>query len=87
MKSTRAEVYAVLDGERDHQDAGPADYIAPASALSVGDEILLMEQYLSQARAAWARSGAPETAALEEIRKVTAMGVRCMQTNGAIPRR
>jgi hypothetical protein len=47
--------------------------------------ILYMEHHLEKARAL-ASSMSPETPALEEIRKVTALGVACMEQHGAPPR-
>jgi hypothetical protein len=86
MASTiRADVYRVIDGERDYQDKlwGQGD---ANGALSVGEEILLIEQYSAMARAAWARTAAPEIDALDIIRKIAGMTVRCMENHGAIPR-
>lgn len=86
MYSTRQEVYAALDTERLYQSDASSDVIAPADSLSIGDEILLMEEYLALARSAWAGTNKPEIEALHIIRKVGGMCVRCMETHGAYPR-
>ena len=77
----RAIVYAAIDSERDHQDAWRGNWEHQGHP-SVGEEILLMEHYLAAARQAWAinRGG---RAALVEVRKVVALGVRAMENHGA----
>ena len=83
MKSSRNTVYKALDSERDYQSNSASDVIAPAEALSIGDEILLIEEYLLKARSAWAGTNKDEIDALHIIRKIGAMCVRCMETHGA----
>lgn len=89
MKSTRAETYAALDSERDYQEEhGPEAIgeVIETGTLSVGDEILLMEEYLMRARKAWSDAASPEFEALRIVRKVGGIAVRCMEVHGAIPR-
>jgi hypothetical protein len=86
MKATRQEVYVAIDGERAYQDGQWPHGTKLGPELSVGDEILLAEQYLSLARAAWARQAAPEVDALDILRKVGGIVVRCMETHGVVER-
>lgn len=81
--TTREEVYAVLDGEREYQ--GKWDN-APSEGLhEVGAFICFMQDYLDEARHQISRGSDPEAslAALHTLRKVTAMGVACMEQHGA----
>jgi hypothetical protein len=55
--------------------------------LSVGDHILAMEENLQRARVAWYSGSSPHHAALDFLRKVTALGVRCMENNGVVHRK
>ena len=93
----RQEVYAAIDSERDYQDQvwasnnpanpQPPREGEPARALSIGEDILLMEEYLTRARAQWTKEARPEWGALDIIRKVAGIAVRCMETNGAPKRK
>jgi hypothetical protein len=73
----RAKVYDAVDTERDHQGRKWGEKSQSAAAF-----ILFMEHHLTKARAL-ATTMAGETAALDEIRKVTALGVACMEQHGA----
>lgn len=86
MKSTRAEVYEALDGERAYQEMRwNADTTESEGRHVVAEWVLYMEHYLNLAKVAL--STKPEPAAQDEalhiIRKVTALGVVCMEQNGA----
>lgn len=87
MKITRENVYDVIDGERDYQDAqtGNAKRHEDQPVMTPGEMLLCMEECLQQARQAWYK---PDGGAqcLPFIRKVTALGVQCMERHGA-PRR
>jgi hypothetical protein len=86
---TRTEVYAIVDGERTHQDVKwPQDPPLPPS-----DEIRLIRVILSTADREWYTT--PDNlvegtnvnpADLEALRKIAAVAVRAMETWGAIPR-
>lgn len=82
----RRDAFEAINSELDYQERvwpSPSDI----PTLSVGEEILLMEEYLLKARAEWQQSRDPdERTALEMIRKITATGVRCMAHHGSIPR-
>lgn len=82
--ATRERVYEAIDGERDYQDAqkGNAKRHEGQPAMTPGEFILCMEKCLSDARTAWY---APDggKACLDHVRKVTAVGVQCMELHGA----
>lgn len=90
MKATRQEVYAAIDSERVYQlkralESGKTDE-APHTAEEFA---LYMLDYLNEAIHQMARTWTPDgkvPAALDTIRKVTALGVACMEQHGA-PRR
>ncbi len=84
--ATRAEVYAAIDGEREYQDRRwNADTTTSEGKHSLEEWIVYMEDYLAEAkhilsRTAW-QDG--QSKALDAIRKVTALGVACMEQHGA----
>jgi hypothetical protein len=81
----REDVYKAIDSERAYQDAGKGNAKRHASApktMSPGEFILCMEQCLSDARATWYKPDGGE-ACLDFVRKVSALGVHCMELHGA----
>lgn len=76
---TREEVYRVIDGERKYQDWKWGSI--EDRPHEVGAWIALMENLLEDARRAWgcSRSDMP---ALDELRKLVAVGVACMEQHG-----
>lgn len=80
----RSEVYAALDGERAYQDKlwVTNNY---AHQHSIEEWAIYIEDYLDELKHIVARSAAPECyeKANHIMRKVTAMGVACMEQNGA----
>lgn len=91
MTATRAEVYAVLDGERDYQEARKvAEGSTSYNGTHTPEEFLIyMNDYLREANQVaarvWGEDCKPRI--LDVLRKVTALGVACMEENGAIPRK
>ena len=86
----RKEVYNAIDEEREYQqkwDRERDDKSLPKrdETMAVEAWILWMEDYLQKARSA-ASTFVDKTEALHAIRKVVALGVACMEYNGA-PRR
>ncbi len=82
---TRAEVYEAIDTEREYQLSfwpgidGDSD-----NPHSIGEDILLLGEYVDRARAEWTKvADSPDMAALHMIRKVAGIAVRCMEHNGA----
>lgn len=87
---SRSEVYKSIDYEREYQNIWNA---AKCGGLhETGVFILLMEHYLAEARALEStrengnNGNGPGEGSLDFVRKVTALGVACMEQNGA-PRR
>lgn len=84
MLATRKEIENAIDQERDYQDAGKgnAETDRPGD-LTLGEEILLLEEYAAKARAAWCGphpKGREE--ALHIIRKIAGITVRAMEVHG-----
>lgn len=85
--TSRKEVYEAIDGERLYQDRMWAASGASADGvLSIGEQILLIEEYVTKARALWAVENRPELGALDMIRKIAGIAVHCMEDHGAPPR-
>jgi hypothetical protein len=89
---TRAEVYAAIDSERayQHSRAVKADGTDQGEHQHTTEEfVLYMEDYLHEARNQasrhWTPGGKtdPVSPALHTLRKVIALGVACMEQNGA----
>jgi hypothetical protein len=80
----RNTVYAAIDSEREYQDRVWSEN-APTDPrpLSIGKDILLIEEYVTKARLAWSKEMRPELGALEQIRKIAGIAVRCMENHGA----
>ena len=81
----RSVVYQAIDSERDYQDRlwpqdGSTGFPNP---LTIGEQILLAEAYIAQARLVWAKEKKPEMLALNIIRKVAGICVNCMEQHGA----
>jgi len=74
----REDVYKLIDGERDYQFAKPPRPEEDA-ATPVANWILYIRQHLSRAsdQIYWL----DEAAALEDIRKIDALAVACMEYN------
>lgn len=80
----RSEIYKVIDGERNYQNS----FWNAESDLrehDIASFVLYMEHQLSLARTAAATSS-PQTPALEHLRKVVALGVKCFEIHG-VPER
>jgi hypothetical protein len=73
----RADVYGVIDDERDYQDTLGADR-TDGRHHNVAEELVIMRVYLNRAFDAWV-SNPGDQKALEQIKKVVATGVRTME--------
>ncbi len=81
MKVERDEVFDVLDGEREYQIEKWGERVTP-----IGDFLVYMQDYLTQAFNQATRVPGPDLLTentLATIRKVTALGVACMEQWGA----
>lgn len=82
--TSREDVYKAIDTERDYQnqiwsESGAND----DGKLTIGEQILLIEEYASKARASWSQEKHPEIGALNIIRKIAGIAVHCMEDHGA----
>lgn len=78
----RSQVFATITRERVHQKKVNPD------KMTIGEEILLLEEYIQKARTAWTTDFVkPEQSALAELRKVAAIAVRCLEHQDSIPER
>lgn len=83
---SRAEVYAAIDSERAYQDQRWNTDTTPTGGNHTVTEFLTyMQDYLTQAIHQASRYADPEATAmvLDTVRKVTTLGVACMEQNGA----
>ena len=85
-RTPRSEVYAVIDGERDYQENLPSNRSEDAKRTRMVSEYLTMlDHYVRHAQDAWTlRAGIEEP--LQDMRKIAALAVRCMEEWGAKPR-
>ena len=83
--SIKSSVTVAIISELQYQESRGSGW-KNANMPSVGEELLLMEEYLHLARTAYTNNAGDEEA-LEVIRKVVGMGVRCMTNHGAPLRR
>lgn len=86
MSNSRTETYNVLDGERTYQESlhkKPGQH-----PISLPGELILLRVYLRKAEEAYAVTfGDPgEKPTMNVMRKITAIGLRCMENHGAVPR-
>ncbi|HLY04883.1 MAG TPA: hypothetical protein VKR31_03960 [Rhizomicrobium sp.] len=86
----RGRVFAALCSERDYQESRANAAGTPEGEVrphSVEEFVLYMESYLTEAREILSRTWTPDRsappAALHTLRKVTALGVACMEQHGA----
>jgi len=83
----RTTVYDVLNGERDYQDSlsGTSE---TDGHHTYAEFLLYMDDYVQQAKRVASTTWGPaaKLKTLDMIRKVTALGVACMEQNGAVAR-
>ncbi len=90
MKASRQDVYQAIDSERAYQTKW--DTAESRGLHTPGEFILFMEHYLAEARRLESTTESGNNGvgggegSLDFIRKVAALGVSCMEQNGA-PRR
>lgn len=86
----RQDVYEVIDGERAYQATrwNPTT-TTTGGKHSVAEWLLYMKDYCDEALHHMARNGEPGASefALNSVRKVTALGVACMEQHGAPARK
>jgi len=80
-KVSRKDVYEAIDSERDYQDRLSADR-TDGREHAVGEYLTMLRHYLNKADEAWTMN-AGDLAALEQMRKIAGIAVRCMEDWGA----
>ncbi len=70
----REKVYKIIDNEREYQNE------KWLKQRSVAEELLIMQNFLDKAKASYV-GVLGESVALDQVRKVVAIGVRCMENN------
>jgi hypothetical protein len=88
----RENVFELINGERNYQDSQLGrKAVLSDEQLEISDGkapvaawIIFMEKHLIQAKQAI--YDLSESGALEEVRKITALGVACMEHNDTLPR-
>lgn len=81
----RDEVYRAIDGEREFQDNLFPTVKGQNRKFTVGEELLLISQYLNEARTDWT-SYDTDTKTLNSVRIIAALAVRCMENHGVTAR-
>ena len=85
---SRNEVYAAVDSEREYQEYVVDPSLSEQESFdkhSLPGELVLMKLYLDRATNLWAGRPTNETA-LDCVRKIAGIAVRCMEHHGAPPR-
>jgi hypothetical protein len=85
----RQTVYEAIDTEREYQDMQWNDTTTTTKGMhTVTEFVLYMEHYLGEARRLLSTQASPKADedGLDFVRKVTALGVCCMEQNGIVPR-
>ena len=77
------DVFRLISEERDYQDSLGSDR-TDGHQHSVGEELVLLEVYLRRAFDAWADNPGDQQA-LDQVRKIAAIAVRCMENHGGRP--
>lgn len=78
---TRQEVYDLIDGERDYQEALPRNTVRDQRPL---EQMAHIEHLLGEMRADFYNKPGPVS--MDYVRKIAAVAVRCMEEHGAPPR-
>jgi hypothetical protein len=85
----RTEIYSVLDGERAYQETRwNCNTTSTCGKHSVTEFLVFIQDYVNEALHTMSRNPDPyatETC-LHSLRKITALGVACMEQHG-VPRR
>ena len=79
----RADVYAAIDDERKYQNLEWGSI--EDHPHEVGAWLTIMRSILTDAESAWS-SLRGDNGALDELRKLAAVGVACMEQHGVVPR-
>lgn len=81
----RKHVYQMIDKEREYQNSKSKREIESDEHHSIADWIVYMDYQLNEAKKLIYQLD--NSSALESVRKVTALGVACMEHNETLPRK
>lgn len=90
FKIPTTEVFKAIESERDYQESRWNPNTTTSSGVhSIEEYIMYMEDYLAEAKHLLSRNARQDSdgPCLDIMRKVTAMGVVCMEQNGAPQRK
>jgi hypothetical protein len=79
------DVLAAVDYEIDYAKALGNDRVESQDPHTTGEYLVMLDTYIAQAKAGWTFQ-AGDRKALDAIRKVAAIAVRCMTDNGVVRR-
>jgi hypothetical protein len=86
----RADVYILIDGERNYQDScsESEERLDMLEKMSMGEALLAMDKLLDDAKDTWYKDSAEwnYSSTMHYIRKVIALGVKMGETYGMPPR-
>ncbi len=88
-KVSRSGVYAIINEERDYQNKVWNESTTPTNGFhTVAEYLVYLQDYLTEAVHVSTRNADPLATELTLgcIRKITAMGVACMEQNGVVAR-
>jgi hypothetical protein len=82
MTTKRQEVYVAIDGERAYQAI-----VCKIEPRTIGDYLVILDTYLRKAKDAYLYEGKGEgnmsQSSLQQVRKIAAVAVSCMEDHGA----
>jgi len=83
--TSRSDAYKAIDSERDFQDSFVLPERQYYQTHTLGEFILMLNQYAAQAQEKWTHHSDKEDVppSLHEVRKIAAIAVRCMEQHGA----
>lgn len=81
---SRSEVYSAIDTERDYQEQGKGNALRHEymPQMTPGEFLLCMEKVLKDGVDTWYKPDGGKNC-LDFVRKVSALGVQCMEAYGA----
>ena len=71
----------IIDGERDYQESLNGE-MNHKGVPTIEAELLMMEEYLKEARSKWVHTHGDSKPCLDFMRKVVGIGVRCFENHG-----
>lgn len=89
-KLSREQVYVAVDGEREYQEARWNPETTPSGGRhELGAYLIFIDDYLREAKTQLSRGADPKATqdCLNTLRKITALGVACMEEHGAPARK